>query len=299
LLKKQESTGSATASGSNVVPTTERYDTANDDFLQDLGIEVPFSSEEPIFSSMETDPQFTQTTYGGMFPPSNQDEQISAFLTEEFSWAMIELGVQEPLPPQETIDELYMNCFHIQSLLIDFRTQVYFTKFHQSTPVIHQYRFLAAMNLSPNTRPSISLRYAMWAIAATITDKYKGLHPHFHARARKYAEEDETAGRQKYINIRHAQALILIGIYEFKMMMFPNAWLTTGRATRLTQMLGFNRLDGLGLDVKQSLPDPTDVSEKEERRRTFWMAFCMDRYAGVGTGWPLIVDERDVRLPLS
>jgi hypothetical protein len=35
----------------------------------------------------------------------------------------------------------------------------------------------------------------------------------------------------------------------------------------------------------------------EERRRTFWMAFCMDRYAGVGTGWPLIVDEKDVHLP--
>jgi len=139
----------------------------------------------------------------------------------------------------------------------------------------------------------------MWALAASITDKYKSLHSHFHARARKYAEADETAGRQKYINIRHAQAWILIGIYEFKMMMFPNAWLTTGRATRLTQMLGLNRLDGLGLDVKQSLPNPTDVSEKEERRRTFWMAFCMDRYAGVGTGWPLIVDERDVRTPYS
>jgi hypothetical protein len=64
-----------------------------------------------------------------------------------------------------------------------------------------------------------------------------------------------------------------------------NAW---------TQSIGW-----LGLDVKQSLPNPTDVSEKEERRRTFWMAFCMDRYAGVGTGWPLIVDERDVRTPYS
>jgi hypothetical protein len=175
------------------------------------------------------------------------------------------------------------------------RTQIYFTKVHPSVPVIHKYRFLASMNLSGNAKPSISLRYAMWSLAASITESYKSLHSHFHGRARKYAEADERAGRQKFINIRHAQAWILIGIYEFKMMMFPNAWLTTGRATRLTQMLGLHRLDGLGLDVKQSLPTPTDVSEKEERRRTFWMAFCMDRYAGVGTGWPLIVDERDVR----
>jgi hypothetical protein len=175
------------------------------------------------------------------------------------------------------------------------RTQVYFAKIHPSVPIIHKYRFLASMNLSGYAKPSISLRYAMWALAASTAESYKSLHLHFYARARKYAEADERVGRQKFINIRHAQAWVLIGHYEFKMMMFPNAWLSTSRATRLTQMLGLHRLDGLGLDVKQSLPTPTDVSEKEERRRTFWMAFCMDRYAGVGTGWPLIVDERDVR----
>ena len=81
------------------------------------------------------------------------------------------------------------------------------------------------------------------------------------------------------------------------MMMFPNASLTTGRATRLTQMLGLHRLDGLGVEVKQTLSKETDVGKMEERRRTFWMVFCMDRYGGVGTGWPLIIDERDVRLP--
>ncbi len=80
-------------------------------------------------------------------------------------------------------------------------------------------------------------------------------------------------------------------------MMFPNAWMTTWRATRLTQLLGLYRLDGLGVEFKQTLPRETDIGEMEERRRTFWMAFCMDRYAGVGTGWPLIVDEKDVLLP--
>lgn len=150
------------------------------------------------------------------------------------------------------------------------------------------------MNLPPSSRPSVSLRYAMWALAASITSKYKGLHLHFHTRARKYAEADETSGRQKYINLRHCQAWILIATYEFKMMLFPNAWLTTGRAIRLAQLLGLHRLDRLGLDVKQTLGMAADVGEKEERRRTFWMAFGMDRYAAVGTGWPLIVDERDV-----
>lgn len=134
----------------------------------------------------------------------------------------------------------------------------------------------------------------MWALATSTADKYKSLHSHFYARARKYAEADEVAGRQRYINVRHAQTFVLIAIYEFKMMIFPTAWLTTSRATRLTQMMGLDRLDGLGLDVKQSLPTAVNWGEKEERRRTFWMAFAMDRYASIGTGWPMIVDERDV-----
>lgn len=50
----------------------------------------------------------------------------------DFTWEMIGLGLEEPLPPQETIDELH---------------QVYFEKVHLSVPMIHRYRYLAAMNL--------------------------------------------------------------------------------------------------------------------------------------------------------
>lgn len=49
-----------------------------------------------------------------------------------FTWEMIGLGLEEPLPPQETIDELH---------------QIYFDKVHPSMPMIHKYRYLAAMNL--------------------------------------------------------------------------------------------------------------------------------------------------------
>jgi hypothetical protein len=65
--------------------------------------------------------------------------------------------------------------------------------------------------------------------------------------------------------------------------------------------MGLHRLDGAGLDVKQCLPPARDWTEREERRRTFWMAFAEDRYASIGTGWPMTIDERDVltNLPAS
>lgn len=65
--------------------------------------------------------------------------------------------------------------------------------------------------------------------------------------------------------------------------------------------MGLHRLDGAGLDVKMCLPPPRDWTEREERRRTFWMAFCEDRYASIGTGWPMTIDEKDIltELPAS
>ena len=151
------------------------------------------------------------------------------------------------------------------------------------------------MNLAPHMRPPICLRYAMWCLACSITEKYFGLQEHFYIRARKYAEIDEMKGHgESMITIAHAQCWLLQSSYEFKMMYFPRAWMSTGRAVRLVQMMGLHRLDGVGLDVKQSLPPPRDWTEREERRRTFWMAFAEDRYASIGTGWPMSIDEKDV-----
>jgi len=50
----------------------------------------------------------------------------------DFSWEMIGLGLEEPLPPQDTIDQLH---------------QVYFDTVHPSIPMIHKSRYLMAMNL--------------------------------------------------------------------------------------------------------------------------------------------------------
>ncbi|KID62887.1 binuclear zinc transcription factor, partial [Metarhizium hybridum] len=204
-----------------------------------------------------------------------------------FTWEMIGLGLEEPLPPQETIDELH---------------QVYFEKVHPSMPMIHRYRYLAAMNLAPNQRPPVCLRYAMWTLACSITDKYADLKDLFYQRARKYVEADYVKGYGEHmISVAHCQTHILLAAYEMKMMYFPRAWINTGSAVRLAQMIGLHRLDGTGLDVKQCLPPPKDWTEREERRRTFWMAFCEDRYASIGTGWPMTVDEKDImtKMPAS
>ncbi|KAI2472189.1 hypothetical protein F4781DRAFT_428718 [Annulohypoxylon bovei var. microspora] len=227
---------------------------------------------------------------GGNLDDFNFNGNISMNMSgidNNFTWEMIGLGLEEPLPSQETIDELH---------------QIYFDKIHPSLPMIHKFRYLAAMNLAPNQRPPVALRYAIWTQACAVADKYADLKELFYQRARKYVEADYVKGYGEHmISVAHAQTHVLLASYEFKMMYFPRAWMSTGAAVRLCQMIGLHRLDGSGLDVKQCLPPPRDWTEREERRRTFWMAFCQDRYASIGTGWPMTIDERDVmtNLPSS
>jgi Fungal specific transcription factor domain/Fungal Zn(2)-Cys(6) binuclear cluster domain len=206
---------------------------------------------------------------------------------DDFSWELLSLGLDEPLPLQDIIDDM---------------NQIYFEKIHPSLPMIHRARFLASMDLAPHMRPPVCLRYAMWTQACSVTPRYSQLQDHFYARSRKYAEADEMRGHgEMIITLAHAQAWALLAAFEFKMMYFPRAWMSCGRSTRLTQMMGLHRCDGVGLDVKQCLPPPRDWIEREERRRTFWMAFCNDRYASIGTGWPMTFDEQDIltNLPAS
>lgn len=232
------------------------------------------------------------TDLGNTMPSSSANEGAASepnpmLFPSDSQWDMIGLGLEEPLPTQDVVDELEI---------------IYFEKIQPTLPLLHRPRYFTNLNLAPHMRPPICLRYMIWCHAASVSDKYYELHNHFYHRARKYAEMDEMKGfGENIITLAHCQTWILIGAYEFRMIYFPRAWLSVGKATRLALMMGLNRLDVVGLDVKQSMFPPKDWTEREERRRTFWMAFCTDRYASIGTGWPMVIDENDImtNLPAS
>ena len=223
---------------------------------------------------------------------------MSFGLDDNFSWEMVGLGLEEPMPLQEAIDELY--AYHLRCTkysLIQISTHLFFEKIHPYVPMLHKGRYYSSMSLAPQARPQICLRYAMWALAASIAEKYMPHADMFYQRSRKYIDRDEMRGvGEGIVTVQHAQTWTFLCTYEFKNMYFPRAWMSAGRATRMVNMLSLNRVDGIGMDVKQGLPPPRDWADREERRRTFWMTYCVDRYASIGTGWPLSIDERDVSI---
>jgi hypothetical protein len=101
--------------------------------------------------------------------------------TEYFaSHELIGLGLQEPLPPQDVMDELY---------------HIYFEKHHCTMPMMHKLRFYASLDRAPHMRPPICLRYAMWTIAASLSEKYSSFEDIFYERARRYLQDAEMKVR--------------------------------------------------------------------------------------------------------
>ena len=104
LLKKQEA-GEMSSSAS---PTAQTGNQSSDSLLGTAGFEAAYPMNEQVLenlgSVLEFNPHQGQID---LFPQMPLDDPTFVALDEGFSWEMIELGVEEPLPPQDTIDELY------------------------------------------------------------------------------------------------------------------------------------------------------------------------------------------------
>lgn len=229
---------------------------------------------DPVLSDMNALPHVPGT--------SELDNLFDITLNPDTShnWEMISLGLEEPLPSQDVMDELH---------------HLYFENVHPSMPIIHRPRYFVALNSTRNMQPPICLRYIIWSLAAAISDKYCTLHDHFYKQARKYLEMDEMKASGEYFtSAAHCQCLVLMCTYEYSRMYLPRSWLTMERAAGLAKMLALDRLDAQWHGMRQCIPPAKGFAEKEERRRIFWGVYCADRSSSMATGWSMSIDDVDV-----
>ncbi len=160
---------------------------------------------------------------------------------------------------------------------------------------------MVATQLELGLQPPIYLRHAVLALGACALPQYAGLQERFYRSSREALEFVEMNDHHlDMVSVEQAQTWILIATYEFRRMHFHRSWMSTGRAVRLVQMMGLHCIDRNDYETwPHRLPKAKDWTEQEERRRTFWMAFCLDRYASIGHGWPQTIDDKDVNLPLA
>lgn len=179
-----------------------------------------------------------------------------------------------------------------------FRTEIYFEKCQPMMPFLHRARFMASCQLPPNIGTSVSLRYAVWALgaSASVDQSLRSYKDIFYSRSRRALNEllDTTLDSLKPHRISTLQTLVLLSTYEFLHANFGHAWMNCGRAARMSVYFNLMRLDEPHLFCKQTLLDSKDWIDQEERRRTFWAAFMLDRFASLGTGWAAAFNEDDI-----
>jgi hypothetical protein len=143
----------------------------------------------------------------------------------------------------------------------------------------------------------VCLQYAMWTLAASVSAHYQSVGHSLYQNTRRLLEElDSKNIKLASTDLQQVQAWLLLAIHEFMCVDFRRGWMSAGRAFRLIQLSWRHGTDG---------PDSTQVQgdwiESERRRRTFWMAYCLDRFVSMRIESPLTFSETvsNIELPID
>ncbi|KAJ4286913.1 hypothetical protein N0V88_007858 [Collariella sp. IMI 366227] len=145
--------------------------------------------------------------------------------------------------------------------------------------------------------PSYSLcfQYAMWTLAMALSSQFESSREPLYAETRQMLETLEmTDDGLQPIPIEQVQAWLLVAFYELSRSSYRRASISAGRAFRLVQLARLHELD-----TPDQLVEGEDPVAKEEMRRTFWVAYCLDRLLCMRSNSPLTLSEEVIctRLP--
>lgn len=213
--------------------------------------------------------------------------------------------------------------------------QIYMERVHPILPILYWKRFLSWADQANPDPARACLRSAMRTMAAAMSassTRYcdqlyaetrallRDYH-HHHGQAscsslvhqlvsRKRGPPGQDAraqGQDMAAVTEYIQAWLLVGHFELLRVGEHQAVLTAGRCCRLVMMARLFQIDhhvvddGHGHD-DNSLPTSTtssSFSDVEERRRTFWVAFCLDRLLCSRNEYPLTFQEEMVSSCIS
>lgn len=179
----------------------------------------------------------------------------------------------------------------------------YFDQHHMFLPFLHKSRYLKVVeyfNRDYPDRQEAALLHAVIAVAAashpdsTVRDHQV----QWFTRAKQLCEDTRE---RKYPSLQGIQASLCITILGWTTGDYPLSWLYIGTAWRQACTLGLNRVDGEQTNALTNNCQPSSAIALEERRRTMWVLFLMDRGMAFPAGWPHAIDDRQfmVNLPVD
>lgn len=179
-------------------------------------------------------------------------------------------------------------------------------RIHMFIPIVHHGRYAEWSKFEPGSmgEAQSALRNAMWTLAASASAYHLTLRDSLYQRTRQALEnldhhagssDDPTATMTATADTEVVQAWLLLAVHELMCVSFRRAWITAGRAFRLIQLdPSWTAADG-GLPTEIHVNNQQHQAqwiEIEQRRRTFWFAYCLDRLMSLRNGSPPTFSER-------
>ncbi|KAL7813556.1 fungal-specific transcription factor domain-containing protein [Trichoderma aethiopicum] len=169
----------------------------------------------------------------------------------------------------------------------------YLSTVHKWLPMISRKRLLNEVNSDATEVDGCLSIFLMCIKALTTRDGDCAKTSSWYLLARSLCSEAESAG---FVSLRLVQALVLLSVYEMSHAIYPCAYSTLGRASRMGVLLGLH-------DRKNNqLFKPAETwTMREEQRRTWWTIFLLDRLMNIETNLPSTVPEpvKDELLPIN
>ncbi|RAK71380.1 fungal specific transcription factor domain-containing protein [Aspergillus fijiensis CBS 313.89] len=181
--------------------------------------------------------------------------------------------------------------------------QLYFDRVHPFAPILQRWRYHVWARQPKKSDSQVCLQYAMWTVAASLSAQFQALRDQLYTETRRILDSlDRPDSITMVAGLEQAQAWILIGLYEYMQRSALQAWMSIGRCCRLVLGMRLYELDDSTNPVTMAREQEAilvDWIGLEEQRRTFWMAYSLDRFIGFHNGLPFTLHEPVIttRLP--
>jgi hypothetical protein len=155
--------------------------------------------------------------------------------------------------------------------------------------MLQKCRYLSWSKQLEKTKQKVCLQYAMWNLAASVSSQFQLLRTELYREARMHLDALEMDNDESGPKcIEQVQAWILLSIYEFSHD-YQRGLVSAGRAFRLIQLMRLYEIDG-----NHTINLQGNWVDIESCRRTFWVAYTIDRFTGVHDNLPLTLNESTV-----
>ena len=201
-------------------------------------------------------------------------------------------GQTRPPSPNRPIVSPTVQDSEVRSLV-----EIYFLKVHPWLCIVHEPRFREQFLTEPITRPLHPLILSMMYISIRFSQDQNLLGPK-RSRFRRAARQTIILASSNRSSLETLQALTILALDIVGSGQGPRSWSIIGMMTRVVVQLGLGQEYNPNASRQPSqhkyriLPPPVEPCIAEERRRSMWMVFFMDRISTVLTGWsPALRDE--------